>query len=188
VARLVVACAPHPRRFKANMDGDQLLRSWYVFLFQLPALPELLLRCRDYAAIDAMLAQAGAGAGRGTGGAGGAAAAAPARGEAPLAAAYYKRELARPGALTAAIDYYRASFGAPSPAVRAALARRVAAPTLLVWAGADSALGPQLLRGVGAHVADLRVEVVPGASHWVQQSDAGAFNALVADFLAPLLA
>jgi pimeloyl-ACP methyl ester carboxylesterase len=165
------------------MDGDQLLRSWYVFLFRLPALPELLLRCRDYAAIDAMLAQAGAGRGAGT-----PAAAAAARGEAPLAAAYYKRELARPGALTAAIDYYRASFAAPSPAVRAALARRVAAPTLLVWAGADAALGPQLLRGVGAHVADLRVEVVPGASHWVQQSDAEAFNALVASFLAPLLA
>ena len=39
VGRLVIACAPHPRAFAKNFDFNQFLRSWYMFLFQMPFLP-----------------------------------------------------------------------------------------------------------------------------------------------------
>jgi len=49
VDRLVILNAPHPLAFQDTMTFAQLLRSYYVFIFQLPALPEFYLRSNDYA-------------------------------------------------------------------------------------------------------------------------------------------
>jgi pimeloyl-ACP methyl ester carboxylesterase len=42
VSQLVVLNAPHPALFKRNATPAQFLRSWYIFLNQLPVLPELV--------------------------------------------------------------------------------------------------------------------------------------------------
>lgn len=50
VERLAILNVPHPavmRRFLFSHPG-QLLRSWYVFFFQLPWLPELLFSARGF--------------------------------------------------------------------------------------------------------------------------------------------
>ncbi|HEY3062606.1 MAG TPA: alpha/beta fold hydrolase [Chloroflexota bacterium] len=45
--KLVIMNAPHPRVFaRALRTPRQLLRSWYILLFQLPWLPEVLTRAR----------------------------------------------------------------------------------------------------------------------------------------------
>jgi pimeloyl-ACP methyl ester carboxylesterase len=47
----------------------------------------------------------------------------------------------------------------------------------------DRALGPGLLVGLDAHVAHLRIERIPDASHWVAQDAPERVNALLLDFL-----
>ena len=54
--RLIVLNLPHPAKFAAGLRSpQQLLRSWYIALFQLPKVPELLLKsndlCRDSSSV-----------------------------------------------------------------------------------------------------------------------------------------
>ena len=56
VEKLVVLNCPHTRVFKRTITGTwaQLLKSWYMFLFQVPYLPEFLLSRRDYGYFSAV--------------------------------------------------------------------------------------------------------------------------------------
>ena len=99
----------------------------------------------------------------------------------------YKQAFARPGAATAAINYYRAMIDAqtrhPIPGMGRALRRPLPMPVLLIWAAADSALGPQLLRGTERYAPDLRLHVLPACSHWAQQDRPQEVNAAMREFL-----
>lgn len=59
----------------------------------------------------------------------------------------------------------------------------VTAPTLVLWGMSDTALLPALLDGLGDHVPDLRVEHMPGVSHWPMREKPDEVNRLIADFV-----
>jgi pimeloyl-ACP methyl ester carboxylesterase len=77
--------------------------------------------------------------------------------------------------LQGALNYYRASPLRPASDTdrsidalvlpRSVLSVRV--PTRVLWGDADEALRPGLLRGLNEWVADLQVQHVPDASHWI---------------------
>jgi pimeloyl-ACP methyl ester carboxylesterase len=77
--------------------------------------------------------------------------------------------------LTGGLNYYRASPLRPAqgqePGPAAITLPRetvtVEIPTLVLWAMEDAALLPELVDGLDEYVADLRLEKVPGASHWI---------------------
>lgn len=56
-------------------------------------------------------------------------------------------------------------------------------PTLLLWGEQDLALGRELSEGTEAYVSDLTVRYLPEASHWVQQDEPEAVNAMMTAFL-----
>ena len=157
VDRLAVLNAPHPSAYERAIRTSltQLRKSWYVFYFQLPILPELGLGWNDFALLDRLL-------GDGT-----------VRPDAftDRDIERYKRALARPGARTAALNYYRALARRNA---RLTLTRGgvgdlpVRVSTLLVWGEQDEALDISLTEGLEEWVPDLRVERLPEASHWVQ--------------------
>ena len=93
-----------------------------------------------------------------------------------------KRALAWPGALTAAINYYRAAFRHPVAA--GLLTRSIGVPTLVIWGERDRYLGVELLNGLQEFVPDLRVARLPGVSHWVQNDAPEEVNRLLLEFLA----
>jgi pimeloyl-ACP methyl ester carboxylesterase len=166
VDRLVVLNAPHPAAFFRELRTPrQLLRSWYILFFQLPALPELFLRRGNYAFLDRALLRE------------------PVHRDAFSAAEVrlYKEALAQPGALTAAINYYRAAIRYRRDARRTF--RRVTAPTLLLWGERDPYLGRALTKGLEAWVPDLRVRCFPDASHWVQNDAPEQVNQALLAFL-----
>ena len=70
--------------------------------------------------------------------------------EADVAA--YKHALARPGALTAAINYYRAAFSRPADD------RPCPVPTLVLWGEKDAYLGPRLTEGLERWAPNVRVD------------------------------
>lgn len=186
--RLAVLNAPHPAAWRTALRSpSQLLRSWYVLLFQLPRLPEAALRAFDFGVVEAILRRQPVRRG--------------AFSDDDIAA--YKAALDRPGALTAMVNWYRANLfgraeGAPDPAGAAGGAARTGAadgaaelpgdgplrvPTLVIWGERDAYLGTELLEGLSGRVADLRLERLPDASHWVQADAPGRVSRLLLRFL-----
>ena len=167
VERLAILNVPHPERFSRGLRTPrQLLKSSYAFFFQLPWLPERVLRAGDFALVRSVLRND------------------PVRpgtfGEDDINR--YVEALSRPGALTAAINYYRA-LARRAPAVARALRRRVGAPVMVIWGQRDLFLIPELARPDPEWVPDARVERLPDASHWVQQDRPERVNALLLSFL-----
>jgi pimeloyl-ACP methyl ester carboxylesterase len=167
VEKLIILNAPHPAAYRREMRSwRQLLKSWYVFFFQVPGLPELLLGAGDFEWIDRMLRHQ------------------PVHGQAfgPEDVRRYKQALARPGALTAALNYYRAAL---RHRIRHAARERVPinVPVLLLWGERDSYLSVRLTEGLSAWVPNLRVVRFPDASHWVQNDAPERVNRLMIDLL-----
>ncbi len=167
VERLVVMNIPHPTVFQTAVQRNpqQALRSWYMGLFQLPGIPELLLTANDYAFVEQAFR--------------GMAVRKAAFSDADIAA--YKAAMRVPGSLTAAINWYRAL-----PQARTLLSDRdltVRVPTLLVWGTNDVALGTELTHGTEQYVPDLTLHYIANCSHWVQQEQPDLVNAAVAAFL-----
>jgi pimeloyl-ACP methyl ester carboxylesterase len=148
VNRLVVLNAGHPELFRlALRHFEQIRKSWYMFLFQLPWLPEWLLKRR--AAMSLAL-----------------------RGMEVRPGAFSDADLDRHvngmrlrGVAHAAVSYYRAAFRAP---VRAK--RTVLQSTLVLWGDQDQALSSRLLlTGLESYVPLVRVEHFANAGHWLHR-------------------
>ena len=171
VARLAVLNCPHPAIFGQALRTNprQLLRSWYMGFFQLPFLPEMMLSADNYAAIDRIFR--GAERRPGT--------------FSDEDLAEYKRALSQPGALTAALNYYRAGWRAMERVVGDNVPI-ITAPTILIWGEDDLALGKELTEGTERYASDLAKHFIPNCSHWVQHEQSIRVNELLLDFLEPL--
>jgi pimeloyl-ACP methyl ester carboxylesterase len=167
VGKLAILNVPHPARF---LDGllspGQLLRSSYMFFFQIPRLPEEVIRAGDFALLRSALrrdpVQPGA-----------------------LTAEdieQYIGALARPGALTATLNYYRALLR--NPGKTRALLKRIEAPVLVIWGERDRFLSRRLAEPPRLWVPNLlRVERLQDASHWVAEDRPLEVNTLLLRFL-----
>jgi len=171
VEKLIVLNAPHPAAFQRELRSlGQLRKSWYVFFFQLPWLPEALVRLGGFPSVERMLRRDPVRAGAFS----------------KEDIAQYKRALAQPRALTAGINYYRAGFRR-NPLEMLREARQgvptIDVPTLLIWGERDRYLGLRLTEGLERWVPKIRVERIPDASHWVQVDAFERVNELMIEFL-----
>jgi pimeloyl-ACP methyl ester carboxylesterase len=81
----------------------------------------------------------------------------------------YVRDLARPGRLTAALNYYRANLSGQAWAAFPPTPNPIRTPTLLIWGDQDPALGRGAVEATARHVAGrFRLAVLEGAGHWLQ--------------------
>ncbi|WP_132991660.1 alpha/beta fold hydrolase [Gordonia zhaorongruii] len=143
VRSLTSVSVPHPGAFlESMMRSKQILRSWYMFVFQIPWLPERAATGRPDG-FAGMLTRTGM-----------------TRTETEVV----RREVLESGALTGGLNWYRAMFlSGPKD-----LQRRVRVPTTHVWSDCDSALdrcGAELAKDYVR--ADYRLEVMEGVSHWI---------------------
>lgn len=166
VDRFIVMNLPHPDLFARGLRTlRQLRRSWYIFWFQLPWLPERILAADNAAWI--------ARAFRGM---------AVDKSRFPdEVLAVYRANALIPGALTAMINWYRANFRNPFRTLAPAKPLRV--PTLMLWGEQDAALGRELTSGTAELVDDFTLRYLPGVSHWVQQEAPETVNAMIAAWL-----
>lgn len=170
IGKLVILNLPHPACFARELwRPPQLLQSWYIFFFQLPWLPEFLL---------------GRGEGRATSGVIRRTSRNPA-GFTDEDLEVYRANAARPGGLTAMINWYRALFrGGTLRRFRSGNLPIIDIPTLFLWGDADTALNLRTTRGTEKYVSNLTFRVFPGVSHWIQQEAPEAVNAMLEAWLA----
>lgn len=180
--KLVIINAPHPGVFARLVvdDADQQSASQYVLLLRSPV-AEQVLSMDDYAPLLGGLQTD----------------AAPFSDEDKQK---YIEAWSQPGALTGAVNYYRAvPFEPPqvggatgetsgiSAADFLSVAPRelleVHVPTLVIWGEEDTALTIHNLDGLDEYVPDLKIERVPGASHWVVRERPELINELIRNFI-----
>jgi epoxide hydrolase 4 len=192
--RLVVMNCPHPAIFSQHLKANrqQLARSWYMFFFQIPWLPETLLGLGHARAVGAAIRRS------------------TVRQDSLTEedVRQLRDAASQPGALRAGINYYRAIFRSPEskatwpdwlrrfvhgdtplPGVRQRLEDwpKITAPTLLVWGEQDVALGKELTLGMEPLVsAPLEIKYIPLSGHWVQQEQPAVVNGYLLDFLGDL--
>jgi pimeloyl-ACP methyl ester carboxylesterase len=164
--------------------GRQLGKSWYMFFFQLPWLPERAVRAGDWWGFRYGFerdARPGA--------------------FTPEDIERYREAWSQPGAATATINYYRASMRQPAgrrqvdggSSERADGSRRgrgslrpVTAATLVIWGERDRYLGAELAEPDRKDVPGLtRVVRLPDASHWVQHDEPDRVSELLIGHFRP---
>lgn len=170
VRSLVILNSPHPvASAEARRESDaQRAKSWYMLLFQFPGIAETWLSQDDFANLRAFVFET----------------AAP--GTFPEEdRREYVAALSEDGALTAALNYYRANMPPAAWLRPPPQLPPVTVPTMIVWGEADAYLGMELLdRSVAKCAGPVRVERLPGVGHWIQQEAPAEVNRLLIDWLA----
>ena len=162
VKKLAILNVPHldvMMRFLRE-DLGQIRKSWYIFFFQIPWLPEALLRSGDYNGIAQSLLHSGL----------------PDTFTAEDLVSY-KEAWKQPGALTGMVNWYRAAFrGGASSLWRLPKTppRRVAVPTLILWGKKDVALRHEMAQASLELCDQGQLVFFDNATHWVQHDEAEA--------------
>jgi pimeloyl-ACP methyl ester carboxylesterase len=164
VRRLAILNVPHPTRMLEGFRTlRQLRKSWYMFFFQIPKLPEHLIAREDFSFAKRSL-------------------------RADSKDAFSDEDLERyveawsqPGALTGMINYYRAALRR-SPRKALAQMKPIEAQTLVIWGMRDRHLGSELAEPAPEWVPNVRVERIPEATHWVQHDAPERVNELLLGF------
>jgi pimeloyl-ACP methyl ester carboxylesterase len=184
VSKLAVLQVPPAAVWRANISLRQLLRSWYMFFFQLPRIPEWAISRKNFASLDRIFTESVVRKG--------------AFSEKDIQ--IYKEALGRPGAVTGAVNYYRANLGRlmsrrksedaaesngdQSSETTALRDGRIRVPTLFIFGEKDVAILPRTVCGVasciGAPYRELRI---PDSGHWVQNEAVEEVNAALLEFL-----
>jgi len=163
--RLVILNVPHPivMARHTRQSAEQIARSWYIFFFQIPRLPELLFRAGGYRfGLEMMKVSSRPDTFTGDD------------------LQQYRRAWARPGALTAMINWYRATRQTSTARLPSL---RVTTPTLIIWGAHDVALSRPLAPKSLEMCDDGRLIVVEEATHWVQHDEPARVNELIYSFL-----
>jgi pimeloyl-ACP methyl ester carboxylesterase len=159
VERLVVMSVGHPNTLRAP-SRTQREKAWYQLLFQFEDVAEALIQRDDWKLFREMLGDA-------------------------KDVERYIADLSRPGALTAALNWYRANASPAQELERVRQFPPVAAPTLGIWSTGDNFLLEEGMAASGEHVTGTwRYELIEDAGHWLQLDAPERVNELLLDFLA----
>lgn len=170
VKKLIVMNCPHPRVIKRRAKRlSQLWKSWYVFFFQVPWLPEFIFSTKDFGTFDECFLGEYSGVRNKRLGA-----------FTAEDVEAYKYVFSQDGALTSPINYYRAN------ALQASVGDKkstIDIPTLIIWGDADRFFDVAMADGHMGVVSDLTVRHIEDCSHWVQNDDPERVNQYMREFL-----
>jgi len=159
--KLIILDMPHVSTFQKALQTStsQKRRSMYILYFQLPFLADALLSDPAKGVVGTIVTSLS-----------------------PSHRAAFCRAAAQPGAMTAALNYYRAAFGLPSAKW---IRKTIDVPVLQIM-GANST--PFDLKSVnldiGKYVKQLKQVSLQDSGHWIQHDRPQEVIKLIRDFLA----
>ena len=168
ISKLGIINVPHPYEMQKALKGgniSQLLKSYYIFLFQIPRLPEYLLG-KDLKGFFKKTFKNMS----------------PHKTEvSDEVAGQYAKAYSQPGALTGALNYYRAMLR-----YRKALPKyhpKLKIPILMLWGEQDTALGKELTLNTHAYCENLELIYDPTSGHFIQHDNPDLVNEKLAAFI-----
>ena len=167
IDRLVICNVPHPFLFwrAISRSFEQLRRSWYIFFFQLPWLPELV-----FSRISIGRLIRGGAANR--------------KNYSDEVVELLNKNTSRSRNRTAMLNYYRAMLCGGGNYRQWKLGYpKIKVPTLMLWGEKDVALSMTSSMGTEDHVDNFTIRYFKGMSHHVQQDAPDEVNAMLAAFL-----
>lgn len=162
--KLVILNVPHPAVFSQTLRRNprQVLKSWYVFFFQIPWLPEKLISLNNWRLGTRSLIQSSR---PGT--------------FSPTDLEEYRQAWSEDRAMTTMINWYRAIVQ-HKPKMSAN--PRIKVPTLVIWGAKDRFLSLEMAQPSAEMCDEGRLEVIKEATHWVQHEEAERVNKLLIEF------
>ncbi len=163
LSQVALINAPHPAIWRNAMDNDpeQRKASGYVKTFAIPYLPELMVRSGNYKVLAAALREA-------------------VHPPSDEEIAQYRVAWSQPGALSAAINYYRAilkrQFEMPHK-------ESLATPTHIIWGAKDKYGLPRLAEASRDLCRNGQLTLLPEATHWAHHDEPARVNEILVNFL-----
>jgi len=154
--RLAIANVPHPTVMRTYLrtHPSQMLKSWYAFFFQLPGLPERIVRVNNWQFLISAMPDDLTTKERDR----------------------YRKAWAEPGAMTSMINWYRALL---QQLRKSTAASQIRVPTLVLWGQRD----PHLCYEMAPLSVDLcedgRLVTFQDATHWVMHDKPRKVNQLL---------
>jgi pimeloyl-ACP methyl ester carboxylesterase len=164
VRKMAILNVPHPFVMRENVFSNRAQRrkSWYIFFFQLPFIPELILGNRNQRGAARILQSSG-NPGSFT----------------SEDIARYKQAWSQPRAWTGMIHWYRAVM---RRAVRPLPRFQIEPPTLIIWGEQDGALEASMAAESLAFCKQGQLKALPEATHWVQHDAKEKVNRYLIEF------
>ena len=164
VDRLVVLNCPHPQAMLASLltNPRQIAKSWYIFLLQMPWLPERIMRFNSFVALRSIIRERRHGD------------LLPSEDEAAYVEAW-----SQGNAITTMINWYRAAF---RTSLQARSLPRITVPVLVIWGERDRYLSRSLAQASVEYCDSARVTYV-AATHWLHHEAPEVVNGLILQFL-----
>jgi len=165
---LIICNVPHPQSMQQAFSWEQLMKSWYIFFFQIPKLPEFLLGRDNAKGVGEMIRNTFVN---------------PEKFPMEIADVF-SRNANQPGALTAMINYYRALLRRGNRSNREGESFPIIkTPTLMIWGEEDVALSKETTYGTEKYVENFNIRYLPNVSHWVQQESPEEVNSMISAFI-----
>ena len=168
LSHLIICNVPHPQSMQQAFSWEQLKKSWYIFFFQIPKLPEFLLGRDNAKGVGEMIRNTFVN---------------PEKFPTEIADVF-SRNANQPGALTAMINYYRALLRRGNRSNREGESFPIIkTPTLMIWGEEDVALSKETTYGTEKYVENFNIRYLPNVSHWVQQESPEEVNSMISAFI-----
>ncbi len=165
---LIILNAPHPAcAAVAYRHWKQMKKGWYIMAFQIPWIPDWLLRLNRAWLVGRLMIFAAGGR----------------KLFSDETLAFYRRNASGKGAVTAMLNWYRGMMRGGVPPELAGKFPTIETPTLVIWGDGDVALDFSCIEDVGKYSADVTLHRLPGVSHWVQEEVPDQVNALIEAFI-----
>jgi pimeloyl-ACP methyl ester carboxylesterase len=144
IRRLVIANVPHPAvmRDYLRTHPSQMRKSWYAFFFQLPSLPERIVRAYNWRFLISAMPD-------------------------DLTAEErdrYREAWGQPGAMTGMINWYRALLRGSQGSTASP---RIQVPTLILWGRQDPHISYEMAPLSADLCDEARLVTFEDATHWV---------------------
>lgn len=159
IKHLITISVPHKAAFmKAMLSSNQLFKSYYMGLFQLPKIPELLFEKVPQIGL-ALLKDSG-------------------MTEQQLKG--FQQEIVNEKRLSTALNWYR---GLPFSSNKNLL-KPITVPTLFIWGKHDTAIGPKSVEYNKNYVHAPYKEVIMDATHWIPVQNAKELSGYILEIVA----
>jgi len=159
IKRMVIANVPHPHVMRSYLRTHikQMLKSWYAIFFQIPGLPEYIVKLNNWRFLISAMPGDLSGEERD----------------------HYRAAWNMPGAMTGMMNWYRAFFRLPK---KTSQFSKIHVPTLILWGKQDPHLSYEMAELSVKLCDNGQLITFDDATHWVLRDESEAVSLHMVEF------